>query len=202
MDASDAKQAWDERYSTTEYVWNVKPNQFVEKHLAEMTAGVAIDLGAGEGRNAVWLAMNGWDVTAVDISPVGLAKADRLADEAGVTVATVEADANTYTPDRQVDLVIVSYLQLPPEQRKRVVENARTWLKPGATFFLIAHDQSNIESGHGGPSDPGVCYTPQEVVSWLDGLDVSLATVAERHVETEQGQAVALDTLVIASAPA
>jgi len=202
MDDNTARQTWDERYSTKEYVWNVQPNQFVEQHLAAVPAGEAIDLGAGEGRNAVWLAMSGWTVTAVDISPVGLSKADRLAAEANVVITTVEADANTYAPDHKVDLVVLSYLQLPPEQRERVVAHAKTWLKPGGTFFLVAHDRTNIEHGYGGPSAPEVCYTPQEVVAGLEGLDVGLATVAERHVQTDHGVEVALDTVIVATVPA
>ena len=201
MRTEAAREAWDERYSAREYVWTVDVNQFVEAHLTDLDPGTAIDLAAGEGRNSVWLAMKGWQVTAVDFSPVGLAKAERLAGDHEVTIETVEADATTYHHPEPVDLVVVAYLQLMPEDRQAALEHAKTWLKPGGTFFLIAHDRSNIDGGYGGPSAPEVCYTPDEAVTALEGLDIEKAEVVERRVETEEGERIALDTLVVAVRP-
>ena len=201
MDKSTAKDDWNERYATSDYVWEVTPNQFVEAHLSGLTPGRAIDLGAGEGRNAVWLATRGWDVTAVDISPVGLAKAERLAADHGVSITAVEADATTYRPPAPVDLVLVSYLQLDPDGRRQVIEHAKTWVEPGGALFVIAHDRSNVEGGYGGPRSPEVCYTVEETVDALEGLEVSIARVVDRHVSTESGDRIALDTLVMATQP-
>jgi len=192
---------WDERYSTSELIWTGRANQFVEAHLADLEPGTAIDLGAGEGRNAVWLATRGWTATAVDFSQVGLDKADQLASEHGVEITTVRADATTWQPDAPVDLVVLSYLQLPSEQQRVVLDHAATWLDPGGTLFVIAHDRSNVEHGYGGPSSPDVCYTVDETVAALAGLDVTTAEVAERHVDTPDGAKTALDTLVIARLP-
>ncbi len=192
---------WDERYSTSELVWTGRANQFVEAHLADLDPATAIDLGAGEGRNAVWLASRGWDATAVDFSQVGLDKAQQLAAEHGVEVTTVCADATTWAPDAPVDLVVVSYLQLPSPQQRVVLEHAATWLRPGGTLFVIAHDRSNVDHGYGGPPSADVCYTVDETVAALGGLNVTTAEVAERRVETPDGTKVALDTLVIAQQP-
>ncbi len=192
---------WDERYSTSELIWTGRANQFVEAHLGDLPPGTAIDLGAGEGRNAVWLAGRGWSVTAVDFSQVGLDKALRLADEHGVTIAVERADATTWEPPAPVDLVVLSYLQLPTDERRTVLEHAATWLNPGGTLFLIAHDRSNVTDGYGGPPSPDVCYTVDETVDALAGLDVVTAEVAPRHVETPDGTKIALDTLVIARRP-
>ena len=189
---------WDERYSTSELIWTGRANQFVETHLADLEPGTAIDLGAGEGRNAVWLASRGWTVTAVDFSQVGLDKAQQLASEHGVGIVTVQADATTWLPDAPVDLVVLSYLQLPADQQRTVLEHAATWLAPGGTLFVIAHDRSNVDHGHGGPPSAEVCYSVDDTVAALDGLDVTIAEVAERHVDTGDGTKVALDTLVIA----
>ena len=189
---------WDERYSTRELIWTGRANQFVEAHLADLGPGTAIDLGAGEGRNAVWLASRGWTVTAIDFSQVGLDKAEQLASEHGVDVATIQADATAWQPDDPVDLVVLSYLQLPADQQRTVLEHAATWLEPGGTLFVIAHDRSNVERGHGGPSSADVCYSVDDTVAALDGLDVVVADVVERPVETTDGPKVALDTLVIA----
>ena len=192
---------WDERYSTSELIWTGRANQFVEAHLTDLEPGTAIDLGAGEGRNAVWLASRGWTVTAVDFSQVGLDKAQQLAVEHGVDIVTVQADVTTWQPDGQVDLVVLSYLQLPADQQRSVLEHAATWLAPGGTLFVIAHDRSNVERGHGGPPSADVCYNVDDTVDALAGLDVTTAEVAERPVETPDGTKIALDTLVIARRP-
>jgi len=192
---------WDQRYSTSELIWTGRANQFVEAHLADLEPGTAVDLGAGEGRNAVWLASRGWAVTAVDFSQVGLDKAQQLASEHGVDIDTIHADAATWQPDDAVDLVVLSYLQLPADQQRTVLEHAATWLAPGGTLFVIAHDRSNVDRGYGGPPSADVCYTVDDTVAALDGLDVMIADVAERHVETADGTKVALDTLVIAQRP-
>jgi len=192
---------WDERYSTSELIWTGRANQFVETHLAELEPGTAIDLGAGEGRNAVWLAARGWTVTAVDFSEVGLDKARRLADEHSVSIRTVHADATTWTPPSQVDLVVLSYLQLPGDERRTVVEHAASWVAPGGTLFVVAHDRSNVTDGYGGPPSLEVCYTVDETIGLLDGLEIEVAEVAERAVDTPDGARTALDTLVIARRP-
>lgn len=194
--------AWDQRYDGRDYVWTVTVNRFVEAELAELTAGTAIDLGAGEGRNAVWLAQQGWAVTAVDFSAVGLDKARRLAGDHGVELTTVVADATAWEPSQPVDLVLVAYLQLPPDARRTVLDHTRRWLRPGGRVVVIAHDRSNVADGYGGPPDPDVCYTVEETVAALDGLRVERGEVVRRPVDTEHGERVALDTLVVAVRPA
>ncbi len=96
---------------------------------------------------------------------------------------------------------MLSYLQLPADQQRIVLEHAATWLAPGGTLFVIAHDRSNVDRGHGGPPSADVCYSVDDTVAALEGLDVTTAEVAERHVETDDGTKVALDTLVIAQRP-
>ena len=86
------RTAWDERYASKDYLWTVEPNRFVQQHVSQLTPGTAIDLATGEGRNAVWLAGQGWQATAVDFSPVGPDKAGRLAADHDVDVEWVEAD--------------------------------------------------------------------------------------------------------------
>jgi SAM-dependent methyltransferase len=198
-----AIERWDERYAGREYLWDVAPNQFVERHGADLASGTAIDLAAGEGRNAVWLAGRGWHVVAVDFSQVGLDKASRLAADHGVAdrVEIVNADARTFKPSESVDLVVIAYLQLPADQRRAVLEHAATWLRPGGTLLVVAHDRSNIDGGHGGPSDPDHCYELEETLAALAGLEFTTAEIAERGVDTDEGPRTALDTLVIARRP-
>jgi Fe2+ or Zn2+ uptake regulation protein/SAM-dependent methyltransferase len=198
---SASVERWDERYAGHEYLWDVQPNQFVERYLRHLEPGTAVDLAAGEGRNAVWLARQGWSVTAVDFSQAGLDKTARLAQDSGVAerVITVNADALAWAPAEPVDLVVIAYLQLPPEQVRTALEHAATWLRPGGRVFVVAHDRTNIEHGYGGPSSPDRCYDLDETVAALDGLEIEVAQVVERQVETDDGPRTALDTLVIGS---
>ncbi|MEX1295995.1 MAG: transcriptional repressor [Candidatus Limnocylindrales bacterium] len=197
---SDAVERWDARYAGHDYLWDVEPNQFVERHVRDLQPGAAIDLAAGEGRNAVWLARQGWTVTAVDFSQAGLDKTARLAADSGVAtrVVTVNADALSWAPAEPVDLVVIAYLQLSPRQVRTALEHASTWLKPGGRVLVVAHDRQNVEHGYGGPPDPDRCYDLDETVAALAALEILTADVVERHVETTDGPRTALDTLVIA----
>jgi SAM-dependent methyltransferase len=176
-------EAWDQRYAASELVWSREPNQFVARELADLAPGTAVDLAAGEGRNALWLASRGWSATAVDFSQVALDKGARLAAEAGIElqgeVAWVCADATTWQPDEPVDLVVVAYLQLPAEDRRRAVRGAVTMLRPGGTLLLVAHDTTNLTEGTGGPQDPSVLMTADDVLDDLSGLEVEVVR-AER----------------------
>src|SRR3954464_10105171 len=119
MDAA----GWDERYAATDLVWSAEPNQFVAAESADLPSGRALDLAAGEGRNAIWLAQRGWTVTAADFSRVGLDKGRRLAEHAGVSdrIGWVLADATATDWAAEFDLVVVAYLQLAQSERREAV---------------------------------------------------------------------------------
>ncbi len=200
MDATD----WDRRYEGADYVWAIEPNRFVAEHVLPLPPGRALDLGAGEGRNTVWLATRGWDATAVDFSAAGMAKADRLAADHGVSVTTVVADVLAHPVDAGAwDLVLLSYLQLPTDERLAVVRRAAAGVAPGGTLLVVAHDRTNLERGYGGPQDPDVLYDVDETVAAIaaagvDDMGPVVATVVGRLVEKDDGEHVALDTLVVA----
>jgi SAM-dependent methyltransferase len=117
--------AWDQRYSGPDLVWGAGPNRFATGEVTALAAGRAVDLGTGEGRNAIWLAERGWQVTAVDFSAAGLARAGRLAAERGVSVDWVQADLLDYQPaPGGYDLVLVAYIHLPSASLARVFRAA------------------------------------------------------------------------------
>ena len=187
------RDEWNRRYAGSELLWTAEPNRFLVAETESLPPGRALDLACGEGRNAVWLAERGWEVTAVDFAEVGLEKARGLAGARGVEPAWVHADLLEYEPPRAAfDLVAVLYLQLPEGQRRHVLRGAADALAPGGTLLVVAHDRSNLENGHGGPQDPAVLATPEEVAADLDALEVERAAVVERR----SGAAVALDLLV------
>ena len=162
--------AWDERYRATELVWSAGPNQFVEAELSGTPPGRALDLAAGEGRNAIWLARQGWQVTAVDFSSAGLDKGRILGE--GLDIAWVCADATTWPGDPEgsgYDVCLVAYLQLPADERTAAVRNAYASLRSGGTLLWICHDLSNHSEGVGGPTDPAVLMTADDVLGDLAG---------------------------------
>lgn len=192
------REGWNRRYETAEYIWQADPNQFVAEHLGDLEPGEAIDLAAGEGRNAIWLAERGWKVTAVDFSDVGLAKASRLAGDRGVGIETIAADVTTWEPTSPVDLVVLAYLQLPSDVQESVLRRVAGWVRPAGAVFVIAHDRSNVAEGYGGPSVEDVCYEVERTTAALASLEIVRAEVVERRVDTPDGERVALDTLIIA----
>ena len=195
---------WNERYAQREFVWSLTPNQTVVAETAHLKPGRALDLACGEGRNAVWLAEQGWRVTAVDFSETGLDKARRLAQSRGVEAEWALADVTKYQPLPQAfDLVLIAYLHIPPTERERVMQSSVQALIGGGTFLYIGHDLSNIEHGWGGPQDPSVLCAPQDIVDLLPGFRIEEAKIIERPVSLEPGHgtpgepgAVALDALV------
>ncbi len=199
MDATD----WDDRYRDTELVWSAGPNQFVAELVGELPPGRAIDFAAGEGRNAIWLAEQGWDATAVDFSEVAIGKAREIAERRGVAITTEVADLTTYQPSPSAyDLVVIAYLQIPAEQLDPILLRAAGAVAPGGTFLLVNHDLANLDGGYGGPQHASVLTTPEQVVAAIgDAVVIERAEVAERHVTTADGERVALDTLVLARRP-
>ena len=192
------QRQWDELYASTELVWTAEPNRFVAEELAGLAAGCALDLGTGEGRNAIWLAEQGWQVTAVDFSAVGLAKAAELAAGRCVTgVRWVRADLRGYQPGPAAyDLILLAYLHLLPDEFGALLAAAAAALAPGGTLLVVGHDADNIAHGHGGPQDPRVLHRVQDVVAALPGLDIQRAEQARRPVLTGDGERTAIDTVV------
>jgi SAM-dependent methyltransferase len=204
MSRSMDSEAWNRRYGGTELVWTANPNRFLVSETAGLTPGRALDVACGEGRNAVWLAEQGWRATGVDFSDVALAKAQGLAEARGVAVDWLHADVIAHRPDeRAYDLVIVFYLQLAEADRRPALRAAADAVAAGGTFLLVAHDSSNLEHGHGGPQHPAVLYTGADVVADIDGsgLVVERAGVVERPVQVSEGERIALDALVRAHRP-
>lgn len=184
--------AWDERYGATDRLWSEGPNMFVADRLGPAEPGVGIDVASGEGRNAIWLAERGWDMTAVDFSQVAIERGRSVSDK----VEFVVADVLTWEPDMTYDLALIAYLHLPPSQMEVVVRRVVGWLKPGGELFLIGHDKSNLEEGHGGPQVPEILNEVGATLEWLEGMEVVEAQVVRRPVEADEGVVYARDTLV------
>jgi SAM-dependent methyltransferase len=201
MDASD----WNARYDTTELIWKGEPNQFLPIEVTDLKVGSAVDLACGEGRNAVWLAKQGWTVTGVDFSSVGVEKGRKLASDNGVDATWVVADATTWEPpETGFDLVAVFYLQLPAAERRASMHTAVRSLAIGGTLILVGHDLLNLTEGYGGPQDPTFLLTAEAIIDDVTAAEVSLDVElvieksgrVDRVVATDDGDRTAIDTLV------
>jgi SAM-dependent methyltransferase len=202
MDAN----AWNERYAAAELVWSAEPNRFVAEIVGPLEPGSAADIAAGEGRNAIWLVEQGWTVLATDYSDVAIGRlrdraAALLGDRADRLTAVV-ADATLPVPSAGGhDLVLFSYLQLPPEQMRAALRAGLDAVRPGGRLVVVGHAGRNLEHGWGGPSERSVLYDPDEVLAHLEpdsvGAHVEVAEIRVRPVDTEQGPREALDTVVV-----
>lgn len=197
---------WDVRYSGPDLIWGAGPNRFVVEEASDLAPGRAIDLATGEGRNAIWLAANGWKVSGVDFSAAGLARAATLATERGVSVDWIRADLLGYQAEPAAfELVLIAYLQLERARLDAVLDMAGRAVAPGGTLVVIGHDLENLERGVGGPQDPRVLYTPESVVAALPGLSVRIAERRLRPVpgaRADEAERHAIDTVVVAGASA
>ena len=181
---------WDERYAERQQ-WSSGPNALVAELLADVRPGDAVDLAAGEGRHALWLAGRGWRVTAVDFSAVGLARG--AAQPGGDRVTWVRADVITWTaPPGSTDLVVVAYLHVPQEETLAVLTRAVGWLRPGGRLLVLGHDVENIAAGVGGPQEPAILHSVERLAPVADLLAVDRLEQVRR--ETPDGTA--LDTLL------
>ena len=196
MDAS----GWDDRYRATEMLWSPGPNVFVEKRLAERKPGRGVDLGSGEGRNAIWLAERGWEMTAVDFSPVAIARGAERSDQVEFIEADVFAWASEADLDRSLDLVLIAYLQVEMARLEGLVRTSSNWLRPGGELFMIGHDVSNIDEGIGGPQKPEILWEADVILEWLGDLRVIEGGVVRRPVEVDGDVRYARDTLIRAGA--
>ena len=191
---------WDEKYAGIEFQPALPPSQFVAAELTGLRPGRALDLAAGHGRHAVWLAEHGWRVTAVDFSRVGLDKARKLSAARGVDDGQVDwvvADLDDYRPAREAfDLVLMAYLQVGAVLRAKVLAGAAAALAPGGTLLVVGHDLTNLAEGAGGPRYPEVLYTPEGISAGLRGLRIVRAGRVRRAVEHDGAPATAIDTLV------
>jgi len=193
---------WNCRYEGDGLLRTARPNRFLVAETEALAPGRALDLACGEGRNAVWLAEQGWQVTGIDFSEVALEKARHFAEDRGVRVDWVSADLLEYVlPAEAFELVIVFYLQMPLERLRPILARVAKAITPGGTFLLVGHDSSNLTHGYGGPRDPAALYTADDVLPALVGLEIERAEPVVRTVETDEGVREAIDALVQAWRP-
>ena len=177
------KSFWDDRYSAAEYVYGEDPNVFFAEQLKKLTPGKIILPCDGEGRNAVYAALLGWEVLAFDSSEAGKIKAEKLAQKKNVKIDFIIGDALTinYT-QKSVDVVALIYAHLPAQVRKRLTNAAVSWLKPGGRIILEAFNPNQIGNLSGGPKEVSMLLTEQIIKEDFGSLQVKLLQMVETEL--------------------
>jgi SAM-dependent methyltransferase len=174
---------WDERYGSIEYAYGKAPNDFLAAHFGRIPKGKVLSLGEGEGRNAVFLAKQGYSVTAVDSSVVGLKKAESLAKEHGVSLNLIHADLSGFDLGSDAwDGIISIFVPLPSTVRKDLYRRLPGALKEGGVFLLEAFTPDQIGHGTGGGTNPDTMQTERSIREELAPLKFEHLLELERTV--------------------
>jgi SAM-dependent methyltransferase len=182
---------WEERYRSKPQVWSGRPNPHLVSEAERLAPGAALDVGAGEGADAIWLAERGWEVTAVDLSTVALDRGQRRAEEVGVAsrITWLQADVTAWTPPAGAyDLVSAHYLHPDADDRDIVYSAIATAVAPGGTLLLVGHHPTDMDSGVGRPRWPEMYVTADELAAGLGaGWTVVAADARSREVTGPDG---------------
>lgn len=162
---------WNERYASSDLVYGESPNDFLASLVDRLPrSGQALDIGAGEGRNALFLASKGLETLAVDQSEVGMQKAQRLATQRNLTLRTQAADLREFdAPPGSHDVVTSIFVHLPSTLRAAVYQRIPQWLKPGGLFILEAYAPDQLARDTGGPKDPDMLASLETILAEFGG---------------------------------
>lgn len=199
------QEFWDSRYSGSERVWSGNPNPQLLAYGSGLTPGSGLDVGCGEGADAIWLAARGWKVTGVDISPVGLERAAVHAAAAGDAIAAriewrhADLFADDVEPFGAFDLVSSHYLHLPPAVRERSVCRLASAVLPGGSLLVVQHHPLDLEVPGLRPNVPELFCTAAELGDVLDpgGWEIVAADTARREVRRHDGELVTAHDAVL-----
>jgi len=199
-----SQEAWDERYRSKDALWSRNPNPHLVAQAGELLPGHALDVGAGEGADAIWLASRGWHVIAVDLSPVALKRASAHADQAGADIAGridwVHEDATSWDPGPgRYDLVSVQYVHLPPARRQAMLSHLAAAVAPGGSLLLVCHHPSDLQTTVPRPNIPELFFTGDDIAAELDPGQWAIITNAApgRTVTDPEGNEVTVHDTVL-----
>lgn len=196
---------WEDRYAAAaDRVWSGNPNPSLTEVITLLTPGTALELAAGEGADAIWLAQHGWQTTGVDFSETALEQARKHADDAGVRVDFVQGDLDTWEPGKQFDLVSSSFLHSPVElDRTAILRRSAAWVAPGGAYFILGHAAPPPWAKHHHQHDLPTLeqelanLAPGEAGSAFADFSVERANVRERQAIDPDGNEVTLEDNVI-----
>ncbi|OOL33187.1 methyltransferase type 12 [Rhodococcus rhodochrous] len=198
------EELWDERYRSRPALWSGEPNRHLVGEAAELGPGLALDVGCGEGADAIWLAQRGWRVDGVDVSGVALQRAAEHADRAGAEIAGritwLHENLTAWDPGRgRYDLVSAQYMHLPQPERDVLFRGLAEAVAPRGTLLVVGHHPSDLQTTVPRPPRPELFFTGADVVALLDpdGWDVVTEAAVARSVTDPDGRAVTVHDTVV-----
>jgi SAM-dependent methyltransferase len=164
---------WNERYRASSALWSGHPNPQLVSEAAGLAPGTALDVGCGEGADAIWLAEHGWQVTAVDLSTValerGAARARGVSADVARRISWLHADLTAWVPAaRSYDLASAQFMHLPRAQRELLHRRVAESVAPGGTLLIVGHHPSDMQGGVPRPQVPELFFTASEAAASLD----------------------------------
>ena len=197
------EQSFEERYRATDALWSGRPNTQLVREAADLPPGSALDVGCGEGADAVWLAGRGWQVMAVDFARTALQRGEKHAQSLGPEVAGrirwVHADLTMEIPGERFDLVSAQFMHLPVEQRRTLFARLADAVAPGGTLLVVGHDFSDVAAGAHRPPEPERFFTAAEVAAGLDPgeWEVQVVEARPRRAAEHEGEHVTVHDAVL-----
>ena len=192
---------WDEHYGSAPALWSGKPNPVLVAEVRDLPPGRALDVGSGEGADALWLASLGWQVLGTDVSQVALDRAAAAADAAGLSdqVMWVQQDLLAWTPPAQsFDLVSAQFFQLPPDLRPQVYGGLAEAVAPAGTFLVVAHHPSDLDTTMPRVQIEEMMFTADELAEHLDDpWDVQVSEARPRTAIDPDGREVTITDSVL-----
>ena len=195
---------WDDRYRSSTHLWSSNPNQQLLREAADLAPGHALDVGCGEGADAIWLAERGWRVTAVDFSTVALKRGASRAIEVGADVAgRIEwraEDLVAWTPpEESFDLVSSQFMHLPKDQRELLFARLAASVAPGGCLLLVGHHPSDLQTRARRPPMPELFYSASDLAGALDpgGWEIIVSAAREGTSTDPEGRAVTIHDTVL-----
>lgn len=174
---------WDERYSAEDYVYGKDPNQFLANAANKIPKGKVLCVAEGEGRNAVFLAEQGYEVVAVDASAVGLEKARKLAAERGVSIQTIVSDLAHFDIEPESwDGVVSIFAHVPPQVRKELHKKIVNGLRSGGVMILESYRPDQLKYKTGGPPTAEFMMTLEGLEQELKGLHFEYGFELDRDI--------------------
>jgi 2-polyprenyl-3-methyl-5-hydroxy-6-metoxy-1,4-benzoquinol methylase len=195
---------WDERYGSADRLWSGNPNQRLVEQAAVLAPGTALDVGCGEGADAIWLAARGWEVTGIDVSQVALNRAAEQAARAGAEIAArtswQQVDLLSWEPaSAQFDLVTAHFMHLPQAEREALHRRLASAVRPAGTLLIVGHHPSDLHTTVGRWNLPGFLFTPDEVAAMLDpdAWRIVVSAAPARQATDPEGRPVTIHDAVL-----
>ncbi|MFI5609604.1 SAM-dependent methyltransferase [Amycolatopsis sp. NPDC051903] len=193
--------SWDEWYRSAPVIWSGKPNEQLVTEAAALPPGTALDAGCGEGGDAVWLARNGWEVTAADFAATAVGRGAAQAEALGLAdrIRWRTVDLTTWVPDEKYGLVTSHFLHLASAQREPIFARLADAVAPGGTLLIVGHHPTDVEGRAHRPNVPDMFFLAEDVARTLDESWASVKVEArERMVVMEGEEVVIRDTVLVA----